>query len=344
MAKVKEKNFQAAFSLSVKLLDVDNKFWSTTKYNELTKLIATARDDSRKLSEALGLAKEGTLEGFKGALKKLKEIGKDSVFFSEVKRERQKIGKQMLKRGEELLADRQLSDAQAMLNAVPRDVGLDKEIEDSQIFVTAYQQAWTNSVAGLENAINRMKALKKNRPSYARGQQLIAQWQSEINNISLLNQAEERAQRGSTDDLTAAIAIAKQVSTGSPQWKAASAQIGKWQSRVETVQDRPILERADRLAAVGTPDNLRAAIQEAKKISSSRTLGAEADERIANWTERVQRIEDQPILDQARQRAQTGDTAGRSRLLIELGLGDRSIDWRKMKLPGGNLKKTAGRG
>ena len=319
--KVKEKDFQAAFSLSVKLLDVDNKFWSTTKYNELTKLIAAARDDSRKLSKALGLAKEGTLAGFKAALKQLKEISGESVFFLEVKTERQKIAKQMLKRGEELLADRQLSEAQAMLNAVPRDVGLDKEIEDSQIFVTAYQQAWTNSVSGLENAINRMKTLKKNRPGFARGQQLIAQWQGEINNLSLLAQAQERAQRGSTSDLSSAIAIARQVSKGSPQWDDASAQIGKWQARVETVQDRPILERADRIASVGTPDNLRAAIQEAKKIPSGRTLGQEADERIANWTERIQRIEDQPILDQARQRAQTGDIPGAIAIANRIGSG-----------------------
>ena len=319
--KVKEKNFQAAFSLSVKLLDVDNKFWSTTKYNELTKLIGVSREDSRKLSKALGLAKEGTLSGFKAALKQLKEIGEDSVFFSEVKVERKKIAKQMLKTGEDLLAQRKLSDAQAMLNAVPRDVGLDKDIEDFQIFVTAYQQAWSNSVAGLENAINRMKTLKKNRPGYAKGQQLIAQWQGEIRNISLLNQAQERAQRGSTSDLNSAIAIARQISKGSPQWDEASKQIGTWQSRVETVQDRPILERADRLAAVGTPDNLRAAIQEAKKIPSSRTLGQEADERIANWTERIQRVEDQPILDQARQRARTGDMAGAIAIASKIGSG-----------------------
>lgn len=319
--KVKEKDFQAAFSLSVKLLDVDNEFWSTTKYNELTKLIATARDDSRKLSKALGLAKEGTLKGFKDALKQLEEISGKSVFFSEAKSERKKIAKQMLKRGEDLLAARQLSDAQAMLNAVPRDVGLDKEIEDSQIFVTAYQQAWTNSVAGLENAISRMKTLKKNRPSYARGQQLIAQWQGEIRNLSLLAQAQERAQRGSTSDLNSAIAIARQISRNSPQWEDAAAQIGKWQTRVETVQDRPILERADRLASVGTPDNLRAAIQEARKVSSGRTLGQEADERIANWTERIQRIEDQPILDQARDRARTGDVAGAIAIANRIGSG-----------------------
>ena len=319
--KVKEKDFQAAFSLSVKLLDVNNKFWSTTKYNELTKLIATARDDSRKLSKALGLAREGTLKGFKAALSELQGIDGESVFFAEARGERQKIAKQMLKRGEELLAARQLSDAQAMLNAVPRDVGLDKEIEDSQIFVTAYQQAWTNSVSGLENAIRRMQSLKKNRPGYARGQQLIAQWQGELRNLSLLAQAQERAQRGSTSDLNSAISIARQISKGSPQWEDASAQIGKWQARVETVQDRPILERADRLAAVGTPDNLRAAIQEAKKVSSGRTLGQEADERVANWTERIQRIEDQPLLDQARQRAQTGDIPGAIAVANRIGSG-----------------------
>ena len=319
--KVKAKEFPAAFTLSVKLLDVDNKFWSTTKYNELTKLIGVAREDSRKLSKALGLAKAGTLEGFKAALKQLKEISEDSVFSSEVKGERKKIAKQMLKQGEDLLAQRQLSDAQAMLSAIPRDAGLDREIEDFQIFVSAYQQAWTNSTSGLENAIKRMQALKKNRPGYAKGQQLIAQWQGEIRNISLLAQAQERAQRGSTADLTSAIAIANQISKGSPQWDDASAQIGKWQARVETVQDRPILERADRLAAVGTPDNLRAAIQEAKKISSGRTLGQEADERVANWTERIQRVEDQPILDQARQRAQTGDTQGAIAIASKIGSG-----------------------
>ena len=319
--KIKEKDFQAAFSLSVRLLDVDNKFWSTTKYNELTKLIATARDDSRKLSKAIGLAEAGTLEGFKEALKQLDDISDKSVFFAEVKRERNKIAKRMLRRAEELLAARQLADAQAMLNAVPRDIGLNRDIEDFQVFVTAYQQAWTNTISGLENAIDRMRTLKKNRPGYARGQQLIAQWQGELRNLSLLTQAQERAQRGSTSDLSSAIAIANQISKNSPQWEAASKQIDEWRARVETVQDRPILDRADQLAAVGTPDNLRAAIQEAKKVSSSRTLGQEADERIANWTERIQRIEDQPTLDQARQRAQTGDLAGAIAIANRIGSG-----------------------
>ncbi|MEL6262825.1 MAG: chromosome segregation ATPase [Cyanobacteria bacterium J06626_6] len=319
--KLKAKDFQGAFTLSVVLLDVPNRYWATEKYNELTRMISLAREDSRRLSEALGFAREGTVKGFTEALKRLKEISEDSVFNAEVQAERRKIAREMLDLGEASLADRNLADAQALLNAIPRDIGLDAEIADFQIFVTAYQQAWTGNVSGLENAINRMKTLGKRRPLYEKGQRLIAQWESEIQDVAILNQARERADRGSTADLTAAISIASQISRRSPQWNKAAEQIGDWRTRVETVQDRPILERADRLASVGTPDNLRAAIQEARKISSGRTLGTEADERIATWTGQIQRIEDQPILDQARQRAGTGDRAGAIAIASRIGEG-----------------------
>ncbi len=321
VAQLKAKDFQKAFSLLVELLDVDNRYWSTTKYNELTELISQAREDSRELSEALGFAKEGTLKGFTEALKRLKKIDKESVFYSEAQGERKKIAKQMLSAAEDLLARQKLTDAQAMLSAIPSDIGVSKEVTDFQVFVSAYQQAWAGNASGLEDAITRLKTLGKDRPLYARAQRLIAQWQGEIRNVNLLTQSQERADRGSTTDLTAAIAIAQQISRSSPQWDKATKQISQWQTRVETIEDRPILERADQLAAVGTPDNLRAAVQEARKISSGRTLAGEADDRIATWTGRIQRIEDQPLLDQAQQRANGGDLPGAIAIASRIGRG-----------------------
>ena len=324
--KLKEKDFQSAFSLSVKLLDVPNNFWATVKYNELTKMIGMAREDSRKMSKALSLAKEGTVKGFTEALKQLSEISEESVFYAEAQGQRKEIAGKMLALGEDLLANREVSQAQAVLSAIPKNVGFDKEIEDFGIFVSAYQQAWSGTVGGLENAIKRMKTLGKRRPRYQKGQQLIAQWQGELQNLSLLAQAQERASRGSTADLTAAISVAQQIPRSSPQWSEASSQIGQWRTRVETVQDRPILERADQLASAGTPDGLRAAIQEARKISSGRTLGKEADQRIATWSGRIQRIEDQPVINQARQRAQSGDLAGAIALASRVGEGRALYD------------------
>ena len=326
VAKLKAKDFAGAFSLLVELLDIDNEYWATVKYGELTELITQAREDSRQMSEAIDLAKQGTVKGFTEALKRLKEIDEESVFYAEAQGKRKSIARQMLKASEDLLADRSLSKAEAMLRAIPRDTGLNREIADFQIFVSAYQQAWTNNIGGLENAISRMKTLGKDRPRYAQGQRLIAQWEGELRNLDLLNQAEERSGRGSVDDLTGAIALARQVSQNSPQWAQAAKKIDQWQRRVETVQDRPILERADRLAAVGTPDNLRAAIQEARKISSGRTLSSEASERIDTWVGRVQRIEDQPTLDQARQQAQTGNLAGAIATASRIGKGRALYD------------------
>ncbi|MGB3790855.1 MAG: hypothetical protein WA949_22800 [Phormidesmis sp.] len=322
--KLKEKDFQAAFTLSVALLDVNNKYWATEKYTELTKLISLARDDSRKLSKALGSAKAGTLKGFLAALDQLEEISEESVFYDEAQKERKNIANKMLLAAEQLLADRQLTAARAMLNAIPQDTGLKEEIADFQIFAAAYQQAWLGNIGGLEEAINQMRRLGKSRPSYGKGQRLIAQWQQELREISLLSQASERATRGSTADLTAAIEIANQISRNSPQWKEAAKRISEWQSRVETVQDRPILERADRLAAGGSPDNLRAAIQEASKISAKRTLGDEAAERIGTWRDRIEKIEDQPLLDQARRRASAGDLSGAIAAASQIGK-DRAL-------------------
>lgn len=319
--KLKKKDFQAAFTLSVALLDVDNQYWATKKYGELTKLISLARGDSRKLSEALAAAKTETLKGFLSALAQLEEISEESVFYEEAKKEKKGIANRMLIVGEQLLANRQLQSARAMLNAIPKEAGLGKEVADLQIFAAAYQQAQLNTIGGLEAAINQLRRLGKNRPLYEKSQRLVAQWQQEIKDIALLTQARERALRGSTTDLTAAIAIANQLPRSSTQWEEAATQISQWRSRVETVQDRPILERATQLAAGGTPDNLRAAIQEARKISAKRTLGSEAAERIATWLARIQRIEDQPILDQARRRASTGDVAGAIATASRIGEG-----------------------
>ena len=326
VSKLKAKDFAGAFSLLVNLLDVNNEYWATVKYGELTEMITQARDDSRQMSEAIDLAKQGTVKGFTAALKQLKDIDEGSVFYAEAQAKRKSIARQMLKASEDLLAERALSKAEAMLRAIPRDAGLNREIADFQIFVTAHQQAWANTIGGLENAINRMKTLGKDRPRYAQGQRLIAQWEGELRNLDLLSQADERSSRGSVDDLTGAIALARRVSRSSPQWEQAAKKIDQWQTRVETVQDRPILERADRLAAVGTPDNLRAAVQEARRISAGRTLALEASERIDTWVGRIQRIEDQPTLDQARQQAQIGNLAGAIATASRIGEGRALYD------------------
>lgn len=305
--KLVDGDFKGAFTLSVRLLDVSNDHWSKTKYGELTKLIAMAREDSRKLGQVKRLASKGTIKSFKESLKLINSISSESVLFDEAKKIKSSIAKDMLRVAERFLARRQLPQAEEVLAAIPRNEGLDEEISDFQVFTDAYRRAWSGDALGLDSAITRLQSMGQNRPLYGRAQELIAQWRDEIKALAQLDVARQIAAPGNVNDLRSAIFQARQVGTNNPRWEEVSAQIDQWEERVETTEDLPILNKADQLAGVGTPQSLKLAIQEARRIRSDRALSEAAEERISRWQSRIEAIEDRPLLDEARRLASIGD-------------------------------------
>jgi hypothetical protein len=65
------------------------------------------------------------------------------------------------------------------------------------------------------------------------------------------------------------------------------------------IEDRPILENAREISLPGDGQALRAAIARAAQIARGRALHKEARDEIRGWQARIERMEDQPILDQA---------------------------------------------
>jgi len=49
---------------AVRLLNINNNYWATTKYDQLNRLIETTRDDGNKLAKAQSLAKRGGLDNY----------------------------------------------------------------------------------------------------------------------------------------------------------------------------------------------------------------------------------------------------------------------------------------
>ncbi|NJR65910.1 MAG: chromosome segregation ATPase, partial [Leptolyngbyaceae cyanobacterium CRU_2_3] len=76
---------------------------------------------------------------------------------------------------------------------------------------------------------------------------------------------------------------------------------------IQTIEDRPYLDRAEQFASGGDVPSLQRAINEVSRIGGGRALYSQADQLIRNWTDRIQRIQDQPTLDQARQVALQGN-------------------------------------
>lgn len=306
-AEVREQHWHQAFMVAVRLLNVDNNYWTTTKYDQLNRLIETARDDGKKLAKAQSLATRGGSDNLLAALKLVDSIGANSYLYQEAQDLIPEFGRKILDLAEEALDRRDANEAIAIANQIPASSNLQPEVQDFTTVVEAWRSAWIGTVPGLQDAIMIAQKVGFDRPLYNRAQELISRWQLEIEDVGHLERARELAQGGTVGDLTPAIAEAELIPNTNPRASEAGQEINRWRRQVETIEDQPYLDRAEELANFEDVNSLQEAINEASQIPSGRALYQDAQRKISNWTWKIQRIEDQPYLDQARLLASSGD-------------------------------------
>lgn len=305
--ELRKLDWRGAFNYAVRLLDVENTYWQTTKYEDLRKRIETAREDGNKLFKAERLAKEGGLDNLLEAIKLAETIDAKSYIYQAAQKAILKFGRQMLDLAQEALDRKELSLALRVLERVPEKGKLKEEAKDLTVLANAQSHAWQNTVNGLEEAITEAQRIDSKRPLYRQAQKLISRWQLEIEAVAQLEKARGLSQGGTIADLTAAIAQAGQVDASNPRFDEAERDIQTWTSQIQTQQDRPILDQAEQIAMRGDTNALQAAINQASQIGRGRSLHREAQNRIADWSAQMQRIQDQPILNRARDFAAVGN-------------------------------------
>jgi len=124
---------------------------------------------------------------------------------------------------------------------------------------------------------------------------LLSQWEKEqeAEANTHLTKAQQTAANGSINSLREAISNAELVFAGTSQYAKAQQLINEWTQRIETIEDRPYLDRATKLASKGDLTSLQAAISEANNIYFGRALYQEAQTKIDQWTEQVRQLHDQ---------------------------------------------------
>ena len=315
---LKAQDLRQAFRVATQLLGIGNNYWENTKYRELNDLIVQTRLDSNKLDKAKGLSDQGGLTNLLAAIKLVDEIKPESYLFSRAQEVISKFGRDMLSLADAALERRDYNQALKIAGQIPAKTNLQEEVRDFNMIAEAQSQAWNGTVADLEAAIVAVQRIKRDRPLYGKAQMLIGNWQAEIQDVTVLDQAKQLAQPGAAADLTAAIAAAERIPFGNPLREQAEKAIQQWQGQIETAEDQPYLDRAEQLASSG---NLQAAITEASRISPGRALYNQAGHRIDEWTGQIQRFQDQPQLDRARQLASGGDLAAAIREARQIGSG-----------------------
>lgn len=305
--QMREQHWHQAFMLAARLLRQDNKYWATTKYDELNRLITTTREDGDTLAKAKSLGKSGVFDNLLKAIKLAGSIEQESYIYPKAQKAIPEFGRKMLELAQTQLDKRDADKAIDLAQRIPPSVGIQMEIEDFITLAEAQKSAWVGSISGLETAVSQAQQIDATRPVYEKSQKLIAVWQLEIEDISRLEKARYVASGGTISDLTAAIAEAQLIPRSNPRGLEARQEIGRWVTEVQTIEDQPYLDRAEQIALLEDVNSLQAAIAETSQIRRGRALYREAQRKIAVWTQKIQRIEDQPYLEQARELAQSGN-------------------------------------
>jgi uncharacterized protein (UPF0548 family) len=197
----------------------------------------------------------------------------------------------------------QVQQVEATSPLQPRAQTLAPQLEQQIRSLTALQVARNlanlKQTPALQTAIQLALAVPPGDPQRIYAQTLIAQWRKELQaleDLPYLVAAQQAASTATVPRLQAAIAQASQIAPGRALRPNAQALIFRWRQQVQTIEDKPILDKARGLAK---QKKLKEAIEVAGQIKSSRALHREAQAAIQSWTSEIQIAEDRPILNQA---------------------------------------------
>jgi soluble cytochrome b562 len=304
---LRREEMNLAFRVATRLLNLKNSYWGTTKYQELVDRIQITREESQHLGEARDLAAAGDLDSMRDALQKVQEIPPESYLYDRVTTEITKYSKELLILAEKTLDQGDWRTAVNVAQEIPQRANIENQVQDFILIARAHIPASLDTVKGLKDAIAQVQQIGKKRPFYGKAQKYIRGWQQEIAAVAALEEARKIARTGSVQDLKQAVTQLRAIPTSNPRGNEAQTQMVRWTQEIQEIEDAPVLEAADQLASFGDLDSIKQAINQASQIGRGRALYEEAQSRIAEWQDRSQRLEYQPILDQAQQLATEGN-------------------------------------
>ena len=136
---------------------------------------------------------------------------------------------------------------------------------------------------------------------------LLPQLDSQGEDVVQIEMARSLAELGPLPFINGAIAQAEQVSPKNPRRIQAQTLIAQWKKEVQRREDAPLLAQGQLLAKGGGVAQFRQAADLMDRVLSGRSLYAEAQRRKSTWIAQAQTLEDQPILNQARAQANSGN-------------------------------------
>jgi hypothetical protein len=283
-------------------------------YNTRAKRIELAVKAAKKAKENHTVVAEAPLptqpEPIVKAMNLANQIDRSTFVYRDGQTLRNKWSKHLLQLSIDLYKAQNFNEAIAIVQKVPHDVPVYTEAQDWAKLNQAHIWAGKRHLLAMMDAIAQVKKIPKTSPIYSIARAKQTNWQGMLKQQTQLQWAKSIASFQQPATLSLAIATAKQVPTDSEAGKTIQGDIATWSRQIETVDNRIVLAKARQIVTRGESlANLKAAVHLAGKITKDRPLGEEIVGYVADWNEKIQTIEDRPILANAIALATQGNLA-----------------------------------
>ncbi|MEM9091645.1 MAG: hypothetical protein AAGC93_23265 [Cyanobacteria bacterium P01_F01_bin.53] len=299
---------------SLKILNAN--YWVRTRHDQLLEKVEREEAARLQLNKARALAKTGDLAKLGEAFAIARKINLKTIAWKEAQPDLDKWAERVMQYSFQKWEEEDIDAAIKVVQLVPPDLALTAEAQDLLSFGHAQRLAndkydqWEPSYAqvySLLEAIQAVQRISPTSPFYTEAQDSLATWQKKLDDMVQLQYASTLAQVGQRGTYNLAIAEAEKITQERPQRVQAQTLVSHWKKEIQRLEDRPILVKAIRMASAGGKTNLQAAIAQAGKVEQGRALRIEGQTYIAEWQDRIEIIEDQPIMTAATKLANAGD-------------------------------------
>jgi len=304
---LKGQNWRQAFLLLNQLSRLNPDYWNLSRTDALVRQVSTEREAWEQLEEARDLAHSNRLPKLEEAIQKASKINPNSYIKAQAQVELSLWSRTLLRISAIELEQGNFALAINIAQRIPINTSLYQEAQDWIRLSRASEAAKKDNILGLIDALAGVRQINPKSPVYPTASTQAALWESKLQDQTKLQFAQILSKFEQRIGHQVAIEQAALVEPGSPQRLLAQTLIAQWRQELWQIEDQQKLLSAQKLAARGTIEELKAAVAQASKIKPGRPLHPEAQKVIAQWHWQIKTLEDRPILDLAKTFAQRLD-------------------------------------
>jgi hypothetical protein len=309
------QDWRTASAQVLALGELTHPHWREEQVLALSRQIQAEQQAHARIRRAVTLASAGGAEPLMEAMELLLPLTSDLLAYNTAQTYLDRWSDLLLAEGLQRWYNGDLEQAIQITKTVARHPNRAKVAQELMWLSQARQLArqslgdWKvnpGQMATIYRAMLLANQIPTDSPYHPQAQSSVDTWHTHLEGMGTLQLAQMAGGVHQVNTLKLAIRQAELIPPDHPRRAQAQTLLAHWRQALERLEDAPYLSQAHQWAKTNTPSALRQAIASASRITAHRALRGEAQSWIYVWANRLQILEDRPVLDRAYALAEKG--------------------------------------